>query len=396
MLQALTSQARRVRAWCLPWTARWSSDSARKTWQVSSLGRCRDTRGRITYGYLRSSGYYFVMVSGKMWPVHLLVKRTFDGPPPDTEAIQVHHKDGASHNNRLDNLAYVTGSQNMLHFYSGLATRRVRASSSKKPVMWRALGSWDWTLGPSVVEVSKQLGIRSAVLSKCCRLNLKVNGYEYAFASLQQLSLDGEQWRLLIDPLSSKEVEGNLVSSLGRLKLKSGGISEGTLSRSGYARFNFCVGGQKRIEYVHRLVAQAFLGPSPTEHHTHINHKDGIKCNNAVSNLEYATPRENRAHFLATAEKHSRKTASTKPVWSRFVGSKEWQRHPSIKSAASTLGLSYDRISKCARGLLKKTGNHEFQFDAVQEPALLRGEEWREIDIEALVREREARKNRKK
>ena len=46
---------------------------------------------------------------------------------------------------------------------------------------------------------------------------------------------------------------------------------------------------------VHSLVAEAFLGPRPLGHE--VNHKDGNKWNNDVSNREYVTHSHNRLHI---------------------------------------------------------------------------------------------------
>jgi hypothetical protein len=48
-----------------------------------------------------------------------------------------------------------------------------------------------------------------------------------------------------------------------------------------------------RVEFVHRLVAEAFFGKSGMM----VNHKDGNKLNNSVDNLEWCTAMSNTGHF---------------------------------------------------------------------------------------------------
>ena len=55
--------------------------------------------------------------------------------------------------------------------------------------------------------------------------------------------------------------------------------------------------GKKKQSYVHRLVAEYFLPPSQRK--TYVNHIDGVKDNNAVTNLEWVTPLENTRHAIA-------------------------------------------------------------------------------------------------
>ncbi|CAK9048748.1 unnamed protein product [Durusdinium trenchii] len=202
-------------------------------WKVSSHGRIRDSAGRISQGSLHGTGYRRVTISGQNWTVHRIVKITFHGLPKFEQAWQVHHLDGNRSNNHLDNLKYVTASENVRHSFSK-PSRRTSGPARSKPVLWRPVGSTSWTTSPSATVTAQQLGMCKETVSEACRTESAAKGYEFRYQNLSELVFPGEEWRpVVVDPLGGK-VPGRMVSSLGRITSQAGLISRGHLTQQGY------------------------------------------------------------------------------------------------------------------------------------------------------------------
>lgn len=92
------------------------------------------------------------------------------------------------------------------------------------------------------------------------------------------------------------------ISNEGRLFSKrSHKVLKQTISKTGYYTVSTKIGGRTGISKcfrIHRVVAEAFL-VNPQNKET-VNHIDGNKLNNNLSNLEWATYSENSQHAFKT------------------------------------------------------------------------------------------------
>lgn len=73
-------------------------------------------------------------------------------------------------------------------------------------------------------------------------------------------------------------------------------IIQGGMYPNGYRFVSLRKNGKNETKMVHRLVAEAFI-PNP-ENLPVVNHIDGNKENNSVSNLEWCTQRDNLKHAV--------------------------------------------------------------------------------------------------
>lgn len=118
-----------------------------------------------------------------------------------------------------------------------------------------------------------------------------------------------EEWRPVVGYEGWYEV-----SSFGRVKRIAPGyrgvrpkvLAQHTEKRIGYRTVSLCVNAKPVKIRVHVLVARAFL-PNPDSKRT-VNHKNGIRTDNRVENLEWATDSENQQHAYDVLGKKTKLT----------------------------------------------------------------------------------------
>ncbi len=156
-----------------------------------------------------------------------------------------------------------------------------------------------------------------------------------------------------------KQIEGYEglydISNHGHVKsVRSGKILSPETKGDGYLRVT--LGGKH--QRVHRLVAKAFI--ENTENKPEINHKNGIRNDNMVENLEWATPKENRLHAIQVLKRtpNNGKRAILKFDLNHMF----LKEYSSISQAAKDVHRSVCRIAFTLKGDQKTCGGFIWEY----------------------------------
>lgn len=186
-------------------------------------------------------------------------------------------------------------------------------------------------------------------------------------------------WKVIpdTDGLYFANEDGEIKSKDRRIRYKNGTGAEGYCIRKGKTlkpapnthgypciTVKYLDGHQKTVP-VHILVARAFI-PNP-ENKPQINHKDGNKKNNCISNLEWVTSSENIRHAYAMKlnkgsqpwkGKRGKLHPNSKPVIMCDKDENELKKFESILLAADETGICFSHIAACVRGERKTSGGY--------------------------------------
>ena len=117
---------------------------------------------------------------------------------------------------------------------------------------------------------------------------------------------------------------------------------------------------KRKNQFIHRLLAIHFI-PNPLQK-AHVNHLDGVKQNNALTNLEWATPKENTQHAIRIGLCDKRLLAQSSAVEQFTLAGELVAEHVSLHEAGRTTGIAWQNISKVVRGIRNHAGGYYWRY----------------------------------
>lgn len=135
----------------------------------------------------------------------------------------------------------------------------------------------------------------------------------------------------------------------------------------GYSKVQLNKNGKIKWFAVHRLVAQAFL-PN-LDNKPQVNHIDGNKLNNNLSNLEWVTGSENQLHSYRILKNtpsmknhYGSNHVASKIIYQFDKNNNFIKKWNSIIEATNELNICACNITDCAKGNRKSAGGYIWKY----------------------------------
>ena len=151
--------------------------------------------------------------------------------------------------------------------------------------------------------------------------------------------IQGHEENYFISNIGRIRSAGILVHFQGKLYPKKPKILKTVNNGNGYLYVTISVNNKRKNYYLHRLVASAFVENPHTK--KWVNHKNGIKSDNCVNNLEWCTPSENQRHAVRTGLK---KSGGDTFNAIKVINLTTKEIFGCIKDASNKLGINYGTL----------------------------------------------------
>lgn len=292
---------------------------------------------KIINGTITVDGYISVKLYNKLgerksFKIHRLVAEAFI--KNDENKLTVDHIDRNRKNNNVINLKWATSKEQ---------NQNKKQSTNQREKLGRAVNRIDIETN-SIIETYNSLREASEWLlqyngnqnknsfthisSVCTGKNKSAYGFKWCFTD--NIVNYSELWKELLPELVN-DVKRYKISNLGRIKGRTGRINTGW-DNNGYTHVSI---GNKSYQ-LHRLVALAFIKSNDLKK-IEVNHIDGNKKNNELTNLEWVTHKENVQHAFDTG------LSPTRYVVQYNLSGEKIRSYNSIAEAERTLQITHSQ-----------------------------------------------------
>lgn len=251
-------------------------------YKITKDGRVWSDKSKKFLVQTLCNGYLTIVFSdNKKRAIHRLVALTFI-PNPENKP-NVNHKDCNKENNKLENLEWVTQKENCADHGKEIShPRRV----IQKDLQGKVINTFD-----SLIEAGNAIGFSPSAISKAVlKINNTAGGFIWDYEGIHTEEIDitkgkkiyGHEKYLIFS-------NGTVYNIIRKTKVKP------IKNASGYCYVTISNNKEKKNHYVQRIVADHFI-ENKDETKTQVNHKNKIRDDNRLENLEWVTPSENMLH----------------------------------------------------------------------------------------------------
>lgn len=208
-----------------------------------------------------------------------------------------------------------------------------------------------YAIGIPVTMIAEAVGVGATVIkSRARHSGWKRAPSRYA-EGVRLLADRGEEFR-------ETDVRGYWISNRGRVLAmlsKPGTFRVPEIDSDGYLRVNLVTESGTKHRLIHRLVAEAFIGPAPDG--CAVAHNNGRRNDNRAENLRWATQVENVADKVGhgTAQIGSKHGSATTDENTIAQFKRYRKRGFTLREAAGAVGISFHIAADVSRG---KTWRH--------------------------------------
>ena len=336
----------------------WKTITDFPKYEVSDYGNVRVKETKyIMKPFTNEAGYLRISISNdtfkrKKFYIQRLVSNEFLPNPENKQTVN--HINNNRMDNRLCNLEWATMYEQNNHKYKTNNTFEKRRDIK---AIWRldlntleklekynsTTEAVKWIKQNNLTDSINELNLRQNLINVSNGKNNSAYGYKWLYEDFETNSFEDEIWKEI-------GINNYFVSNYGRIKKKEE-IRKLKPNANGYIKITI----NSKSYSVHRLVALAFI-PN-IENKEFVNHIDGNKTNNKLTNLEWATCLENNIHKI-----NNNLSNTTKKVIQYDINLNKLNEFISITDASKNLNLSTTTITNSCNNKIKHTRKDKFVF----------------------------------